>query len=79
MGLDVTKINPFNPSMQGARKVNPSQKPVEAIGEINKGSNPFAANNKNEQKGVGIVNSDLQNLSNPIYGKQNFSNTLGIA
>lgn len=79
MGLDVTKINPFSIAMQGTKKVQPSQNPVETTGVISKGSNPSAENNQ-QKYGVGLVNSDLANMSYRLpKGEYSTCNTIGIA
>lgn len=79
------KINPLNlfqsPAMKGAQGVNPAQQqPVEAVKQVGAGSNPFASQNNNEQKGVGLVNSDLKDMSYVLpNGKKSQCNTIGIA
>lgn len=84
MGLELSKINPFNQAAaaQGAQKVpfQAAQQPVDAIGAVNKGSNPFTKENSKEQYGVGLVNSDLANMSYKLpNGKMSTCNTLGYA
>lgn len=77
------KINPlnfFNPSMNGAQGVNSSKQPVEAVKAVGAGSNPFAEKGQNQQQGVGLVNSDLKDMSYTLpNGKKSQCNTIGIA
>jgi len=79
------KINPLNffqnPTMTGAQGINPIQKPVEQpvppVQAIAAGANPFAQ--KNEEMGVGLVQSNLQNMSYALpNGKTSNCNTRWI-
>ncbi|MPN59808.1 hypothetical protein SDC9_207530 [bioreactor metagenome] len=80
-------INPLNffqnqqmTNFQGISQVQkPVQQPVPPVQEVKAGSNPFAPKN-NEEKGVGLVQSDLQNMSYTLpNGKTTNCNTKWIA
>jgi len=78
-------INKIQPNFfTGAQGINPVQKPVEQpiqpIQAVVGGSNPFAQQNDNEKMGVGLVQSNLQNMSYSMpNGKTSNCNTRWIA
>lgn len=80
MAVESIKSNLFqSPSMMGLGGVSPSKQPIESIGAIVSGSNPFAGTNKKEQYGVGLVNSDLKDMSYTLpNGQKSKCNTIGI-
>lgn len=78
--MAIKPINFFqNPAEAGIKGINPIQKPAEqpiqAVQAISGKANPFA----NEEKGVGLVQSDLQNFSYALpNGKVSNCNTRWI-
>lgn len=82
MGLDISKLNSFNPAMQGLKGVQTAQpqamQPINATSSV--GKNPFQNNNKNEQFGVGLVQSNLENMAYTLPdGQKSKCNTICIA
>ncbi len=62
----------------GLSGVKPPEKPVTPVAGISGGANPFVP--KDEKQGVGLVNSNLQNMSYTLpNGKMSTCNTIGIA
>lgn len=75
--MDVKKVNIFSPAMKGLQGLNPNQQPVNAIKPV--GKNPFEQHDSKSNYGVGLVNSDLSNMSYKLpNGKISNCNTLGI-
>jgi hypothetical protein len=75
--MTVPKINPFNQAMaiQGINSGSTAR--IAGISGAAQAKNPFAGK---ENLGVGLVNSDLSNLSYALpNGKTSTCNTLGIA
>lgn len=82
--MSIKALNFFqNQSNGGAQGITPAQKPAEqpiqATQAITGGANPFAQKDK-ESMGVGLVQSNLQNMSYALpNGKTSNCNTKWIA
>jgi hypothetical protein len=75
--MTVPKINPFSQAMaiQGINSSSPARSGGVSVGAPSK--NPFG---EGQSYGVGLVNSDLNDLSYTLpNGKTSTCNTLGVA
>jgi len=79
--VDSIKPNMFTAFAGGLQGVKPAEKPVTPVASImGGGSNPFAPTDDKKQMGVGLVNSNLQNMSYKLpNGKNSVCSTIGIA
>ncbi|HNW25877.1 MAG TPA: hypothetical protein PKI94_03710 [Candidatus Gastranaerophilaceae bacterium] len=77
--MNVNKINPFSTqAMKGLQGINPSQQPVNAVKPV--GKNPFEKHDQKSKYGVGLINSDLNNMyTKAPNGKEGLANTRWIA
>lgn len=79
MAVNPVNLNMFSPSMGAIQGINSTQnpQPIQPTQAVQAGANPFAQ--KSEENGVGLVNSNLSNMSYTLpNGKQSICNTIGI-
>ena len=78
VAVNQIKSNFFNPAMMGAVAPvqKPGEQPVQPVQSVTSGSNFFAQQQNNEKLGVGLVQSNLQNMSYALpNGKMSNCNT----
>jgi len=82
MAIDSTRLNLFSQAaaMQAVRptKAVGGRPSEEASGGSASGNNPFGGSNS-QYVGLASNNANLSGVSSNIYGRQNISNTIGIA
>lgn len=74
--MNIDKISLFSP--QAMKGINPDSQRAQAIKPVEK--NPFAKHDQKSEYGVGLVNSDLNNMyTKAPNGKEGLANTRWIA